>query len=74
MHCTVCVLQIPKVCFKYGKGSKCPSSNIYTYFEDWSPNNAKQDGAVQFLGVHFQGRKKCLLNPWEEDSKTWACG
>jgi len=36
---------------------------MYTYFEDWSPNNAKQDGPVQFLGVHFQGRKKCLSQP-----------
>ena len=57
--------------FKYSSASKCPTSMRYAYHDAWT--SKAQTKPVQFLGVHFQGRKKEFLSMKDVDPKnSWG--
>lgn len=57
--------------FRFSLTDKCPTSLNYAYYEAWLKE--PQRAPVQFLAVHFQGKKKEFLTlPDENPAHSWG--
>lgn len=57
--------------FRFKPGQKNPTSKFYSYYTAWTGRQQKQP--IQFLGVHFHGKRKDFLTAANRDPEiSWG--